>query len=169
MATREAWDAARAGAWARWRGLPPGTSPALVVAALGGALPLAVEGTLGRRRVDRYDGSSLRIWADGGAALLVEWIDPPCAGTVAELVAALGAPDREGPGRHLRAGATTTEHVFASRGLAITVAASYDQPASFAPRLASVQLFAAGTLRDFVVELGGNDQPGPRPIGPGRR
>jgi hypothetical protein len=166
--TDAAWAAARAGRWAGWTGLPPGLPVATVVAALTGAVaPLAIADRLGRRPVDRVDAAPLRVWASGGAALLVEWIDPPCAGTVAELLAALGAPDREAGGRHLRAGATTTEYVYAGRGLALTVAASYDQPPGFAPYLATVQLFTPATLRDFVLELGGGDRPGPRTIGPG--
>jgi len=41
------------------------------------------------------------------------------------------------------------------------VAESYDQPPSFAPRLAAIQLFATTDLRTFVLELGGNDTTGP--------
>jgi hypothetical protein len=168
--TDAAWTAARAGQWASWPGLPSGLPVASVVAGLTGAVaPLAITSRLGRRPVDRFDASPLRVWADGGAAILVDWVDPPCAGAVAELLAALGPPDREAAGRHLRAGATTTEYVYAGRGLALTVAASYDQPPGFAPYLATVQLFTPATLRDFVLELGGGDLPGPRPIGPGPR
>jgi hypothetical protein len=72
----------------------------------------------------------------------------------------LGAADREGAGRFLQSGATTTEYVYARRGLALTVAESYDQPPSFAPRLAAIQLFAATDLRTFALDLGGNDRDG---------
>jgi hypothetical protein len=48
----------------------------------------------------------------------------------------------------------------------MTVAASYDLPPRFAPTVATVQLFAPGSLRDFVLELGGDDRLGPRAIGP---
>jgi hypothetical protein len=165
-----AWAVARAGRWASWPGLPSGQTVAGVIAALTGATPpLAAASRLGRRPVDRHDAPPLRVWADRAAVVLVEWVDPPCAGPVAELLAELGRPDREAAGRFLRAGTTTTEYVHASHGLALTVAASYDQPPSFAPYLVTVQLFAPGSLRDFVLELGGNDQPGPRPIGPGPR
>jgi hypothetical protein len=34
------------------------------------------------------------------------------------------------------------------------------------PYLATVQLFAPGSLRNFVLELGGGEAPGPCPIGP---
>lgn len=165
----EAAAIARAGQWARWTGLPAGLPAATVIAGLVSVdVPTPTPGQLGRRPLDLYQAPPLRVWADGGAAVLVEWLDPPCAGSVAELLAALGVADREGAGRHLRSGATTTEHVHAARGLAVTVAASYEQPPSFAPRLATVQLFAATDLRSFVLELGGNDQPGPRLIGPRR-
>lgn len=161
------WSAARAGQWENWPGLPSGVTVATVMDALDGAtLPLAVASRLGRRLLDRYDAAQLHVWADRGVVVLVEWIDPPCARAVAELLATLGRPDREAAGRYLRAGTTTTDYVYASRGLALTVAASYDQPSSFVPYLATVQLFAPGSLRDFILELGDNDQPGPRMIGP---
>jgi hypothetical protein len=162
----DAWTAARAGQWASWPGLAAKLSVAAVMAELGVAVPAAVASKLGRRALDRYDAPALHVWADHDQVVLIEWIDPPCAGTVAELLAQLGTPDREAAGRYLRAGVTTTEHVYAGRGLAVTVAASYDQPPRFAPSLATVQLFTPGTLRDFVLELGGNDQLGPRAIGP---
>jgi len=165
-----AWAAARSGRWADWPGLSSGLSVAAVVVELAGtAAPVALASRLGRRPVDRYDAAPLHVWADGPVVVLIEWVDPPCAGAVAELLANLGPPEREAAGRYLRAGATTTEYVYPARGLALTVAASYDQPARFAPYLATVQLFPPGSLRDFVLELGGSDQPGPRPIGPGRR
>jgi hypothetical protein len=165
-AMSEAAVVAREGQWTRWPGLPPGVSAAVVVTALADSgVPLAVASRLGRRQVDRYDAGPLRVWADGGAAILVEWVDPPCAVSVTDLLAALGPPDREAAGRHLRGGATTTEYVYAGRGLALTVAASYDAPPSFVPYLATVQLFTPGSLRDFVLELGGGDLPGPRSIG----
>ena len=161
-----AWRAARSGQWARWPGLPSEVSVATVMTELAGiAPPAAVASQLGRRAVDRYDAPRLRVWAATEVAILVEWIDPPCAGAVTELLEALGLPDREAAGRYLRAGTTTTEYVYAGRGLTLTVAASYDEPPGFAPYLATVQLFAPGSLRDFVLELGGDDLPGPRPIG----
>jgi hypothetical protein len=163
-----AWSSARAGQWALWPGLPSGLTIAAVTSALGRTtVPLAVASRLGRRPVDRYDDEPLHVWADRGSVILVEWIDPPCETAVAELLASLGEPDREAAGRYLRAGATTTEYVYAGRGLALTVAASYEQPPGFAPYLAAAQLFAPCSLRDFVLELGGNDKPGPRTIGPG--
>ncbi len=169
---RRAWQQAaaiaRAGEWARWPGLPPGLTATEALAELTGATttPPPVASTLGRRTRERVDAPPLHIWTDGPSVILVEWRDPPSATTMPELIAALGAPDREGAGRHLRSGATTTERVYAARGLALTVAESYDQPPGFAPFAATVQLFAPGTLRDFVLELGGDDQPGPRVIDP---
>lgn len=165
-----AWSAARAGRWDSWPGLPSGLAVPVVLAELAGTAPTATVGSrLGRRLVDRHDAPHMHVWSDGAAVILVEWIDPPCASTVGELLATLGPPDREAAGRYLRAGTTTTEYVYAGRGLALTVAASYDQPPSFAPYLATVQLFAPASLRDFVLELGGNDRGGPRSIGPGPR
>lgn len=158
---------ARAGRWARWPGLPAGLMPAAVIGELIAVpAPPPAPGQLGRRPLDVYEAPPLRLWADRGTVVLVEWLDPPCAGTVEETLGVLGRADRAAAGRHLRSGATTTEHVYAGHGLAITVAASYDQPPSFAPRLATVQLFAPCTLRDFVLELGGNDRLEPRMVGP---
>jgi hypothetical protein len=163
-----AWASARAGQWALWPGLPSGQPAAAVLNALGSAaVPLGASSRLGRRPVDRHDAGPLHLWADRGSVVLVEWIDPPCATAVPELLATLGLPDREAGGRYLRAGATTTEYVYAGRGLALTVAASYEQPPGFAPYLATVQLFTPCSLRDFILELGGNDTSGPRMVGPG--
>lgn len=99
---------------------------------------------------------------DGDRVVLVELTQRLGAAAPADLLARFPAPDREGAGRYRLAGATTTEHVFAGRGIAITVAASYDQPPSFAPRVAAVQLFAASDLRTFDLELGGGDRGGPQ-------
>ncbi len=168
-AWREAVAIARAGRWASWPGLPSGLTVAQVLADLAGAVaPAPVPTMLGRRPRDRFDEAPLRVWTDGSRVVLVEWIDPPSATPVPELLAALGPADREAAGRHLRSGATTTERVYAARGLAVTVAESYDRPPSFAPVVATVQLFAPGTLRDFVLELGGNDTLRPRVIDPRR-
>jgi hypothetical protein len=156
---------ARAGRWASWPGLRSGLRVAAVLADLANAKPpLPVAGRLGRHQLDHYDASPLRVWASPDATvILVEWIDPPCASPVVELLTELGQPVREAAGRYLRSGATTTEYVYAGRGLALTVAASYDQPPGFLPTLVTVQLFAPGSLRDFVLELGGDDLSGPRP------
>lgn len=94
--------------------------------------------------------------------MLVELEDPPSLLPPEDLIRELGAPDRTSPGRYRRFGATTTEHVYAGRGLALTVAESYDEPPGFEPFLGAVQLFPAGDLRAFKLNLGGDDRGGPR-------
>jgi hypothetical protein len=155
----------RSADWARWPGLPADLREKALLRDLGtgGAKPTRTRGRLGRHDVTIVDAGGLRYWLRGGdRVVLVEVTQRLGAAAPADLLARFPAPDREGAGRHRVAGATTTEHVFAGRGIAITVAASYDQPPSFAPRLAAVQLFAASDLRTFDLELGGRDRGGPQ-------
>jgi hypothetical protein len=154
----------RSGEWLAFAGLPGRLGLADLLAGLGrqadpGPMTPA---RLGSRARDLVELEHLRAWLDGDRVVLVELEDPPCDRPVADLVAALGEPDRTGAGRYRRFGATTTEHVYAARGLALTVAESYDEPRSFEPFLAAVHLFASADLRTFVLELGGNDRGGPR-------
>ena len=101
-------------------------------------------------------------WLRGTEVVLVELRGPSSAKPPAELLEALGPPEREGAGRFRRADAMTTEYVYPQRGLAVTVAESYDDPPSFSPEVGQVLLFAPTDLRGFVVDLGGNDRGGPR-------
>jgi hypothetical protein len=155
----------RSADWARWPGLPADLREKTLVRDLGmiGAKPTRTRGKLGRHDVLIVATGDVRYWLrDGDRVVLVELTRRLGAAAPADLLARFPAPDREGAGRYRLAGATTTEHVFAGRGIAITVAASYDQPPSFPPRLAAVQLFAASDLRTFDLELGGRDRGGPQ-------
>ncbi|HMG21648.1 MAG TPA: hypothetical protein VK607_10040 [Kofleriaceae bacterium] len=157
-------DALRAADWAHWPGLPPALREADLVRDLGlrRAATTRHAGRLSRRDAVIVEAPGVRYWLrDRDRVVLVEVTGALGTATPAALRAQLGAADREGAGRFLQAGATTTEYVYAGRGLALTVAESYDQPPSFPPRLAAVQLFAATELRTFVLELGGNDRAGP--------
>jgi hypothetical protein len=164
-AARGAWaDAVREGDWTGFAGLPSNLAEPTLLAALGrrpGPHPRR-PALLGSRRRDLVELEHLRYWLLDAAVVLVELEDPPSRLAAVDLVEALGEADRSGAGRHRRFGATTTEHVYAGRGLAITTAESYDEPPGFVPFLASVQLFPPGDLRTFVLELGGNDRGGPR-------
>jgi hypothetical protein len=157
-------EVAREGRWTEWTGLP---SP-LPVSALHDELEPGTgprsSTLLGRRRRDVVTTPTGRYWQNGNDVELVELIDPPHDRPVDELLDALGPPEREGAGRHLRIGATTTEYVYPARGLALTVGRSYDQPPSFEPYLAQALLFAPTDLRTFVLERGGDDRPGPRTL-----
>lgn len=155
--------ALRSADWARWPGLPDDLREADLVRTLGlGKGATRHDGRLGRRDVVIVEAPGLRYWLrDRNHVVLIEVTAKLGTTAPAELRSQLGPADREGPGRFLQAGATTTEYVYAGRGLALTVAESYDQPPSFAPRLAAVQLFAVGDLRTFVLELGGNARAGP--------
>jgi hypothetical protein len=157
-------EAVRDGDWAAFDGLPRALDEAALLAGLGrdaGPHPRR-PALLGSRERDVVELEHLRYWLDGRHVVLVEMEDPPTMLGPAELIAALGAPDRTGAGRYRRFGTTTTEHVYAGRGLALTVAESYDEPPGFEPLIAAVLLFVPGDLRDFVLELGGNDRGGPR-------
>ncbi|MCL4226252.1 MAG: hypothetical protein KJZ91_17450 [Myxococcales bacterium] len=162
-----AWAAAlRAAEWERWPGLPPDLRERELVRHLGVDRARATrrDARLGRHDAVIVDARGLRYWLrDRDRVVLVEVTGAGRLGaaTPAELLARLGAPAREGPGRYLEDGASTTELVFPGRGIAVTVAESYDTPPAFAPRLAAVQLFARTDLRTFVLELGGNDRGGP--------
>lgn len=153
----------RAADWARWPGLPAALRERDLVRDLRlGRATSRRDTRLGRHDAVVVDVGGVRYWLrDRDHVVLVEITVGLGSAPPTELLAALGAADREGAGRFLQSGATTTEHVFAGRGLAVTVAASYDTPPAFASRLAAVQLFAVTDLRTFVLELGGNDRGGP--------
>jgi hypothetical protein len=157
-------DVARAGDWEQWAGLPEDLDEATLAREL--RLPPGparrATATLGSQRVELADAGSVRYWLRGHEVVLVELRAPASAAGPAELLTALGAPEREGAGRFRRADATTTEYVYPQRGLALTVAESFDDPPSFAPEVGQVLLFAPTDLRGFVVDLGGNDRGGPR-------
>ena len=157
-------DVARAGDWEQWPGLPEHLDEATLARELRLPPTAARRGTamLGSQRVDMADSGNARYWLRGGEVVLVELRGPSSKQSPAELLEALGAPAREGAGRFRRADATTTEYVYPQRGLAVTVAESYDDPPSFAPEVGQVLLFAPTELREFVTELGGNDRGGPR-------
>jgi hypothetical protein len=156
--------AMRASEWARWPGLPADLREADVVRDLGLDLATTTRhaGRLGRLDAVIVEAPWLRYWLrDRDRVVLIELTGRLGTASPGTLRSALGQADREGAGRFLVSGATTTEYVYAGRGLALTIAESYDHPPSFAPRLAAIQLFAASDLRTFVLELGGNDRVGP--------
>jgi hypothetical protein len=155
----------RSADWARWPGLPADLREKALLRDLGASAAKATRtrGKLGRHDVTIVDAGGVRYWLrDGDRVVLVELTQRLGAAAPSFLLSRFPVADREGAGRHRVSGTTTTEHVFAGRGIAITVAASYDQPPSFAPRLAAVQLFAASDLRTFDLELGGRDRGGPQ-------
>jgi hypothetical protein len=156
--------ALRSADWLHWPGLPADLRETAFVRDLGldRAKKQRHGGRLSGHDVVVVDTPGLRYWLrDRGRVVLVEVTGKLGAAPPAELRAQLGRPDREGAGRFLQSGATTTEYVYAARGLALTVAESYDHPPSFSPRLAAIQLFASTDLRTFDLELGGNDRTGP--------
>jgi hypothetical protein len=155
---------AREGRWTEWAGLPEPLAVSTLHDELEPGTGPRSSTLLGRRRRDVVKTPKGRDWQYGNDVELVELVDPPSDRPVAELLEALGPPEREGAGRYLRIGATTTEYVYPSRGLALTVGRSYDDPPSFEPYLAQVLLFAPTDLRTFVLERGGDDRPGPRPL-----
>jgi hypothetical protein len=157
------WGAiARAGRWTEWPGLPQPLDEATLTGELQLAPGARTPTMLGRRRREVVSSGAARYWVDGDDVVLVELVDPASELEPDELLAALGAPEREGAGRYRRIGVTTTEYVYPARGLALTVARSYDTPPGFAPFLAQALLFPPSDLRTFVLERGGDDRGGPR-------
>jgi hypothetical protein len=157
-------SAALAGDWVSWPGLPARLGEEALLRRLGRAAAAHPHrpALLGRRQADLVELERLRYWLSDGQVALVELEDPASMLAPAALLSALGEPDRTSAGRYRRFGATTTEHVYAARGLAVTVAESYDDPPTFEPLVAAVLLFAPTDLRGFVLELGGDDRGGPR-------
>lgn len=149
-------EIARAGRWSEWTGLPELTEAELR-AGLGLALGTRASVRLGRERLELVTCGPTRYWLDGDQVRLVELVEPASPPAV-ELLAALGPASREGPGRHRRLDSSTDEHVYPERGLAVTVAHTFDDAPPF---VAQVLLFAPTDLTGFVVELGGNDRAGP--------
>jgi len=159
------WAApALAGDWMLWPGLPAGLAEREVRAAFGRT---AVDGVrrsalLGSHQVELMELDGLRWWTADGSVVLVELAEPASTTPAGVLLGSLGDADRVSHGRFRRFDATTTEHVYAARGLALTIAESYDDPPVFEPFLAAVLLFAPTDMRGFVLELGGNDRGGPK-------
>jgi hypothetical protein len=160
-----AWaDVATAGEWQSWPGLPGGLGEPEVTRALGIDAGSADrrQTRLGSRTAELAVAGPARWWTVEGEVVLVQLEDPRCSPPPAELLARLGTADRTGDGRWLRFGATTIEHVYAARGMSLTVAESYLEPPAFEPYVAAILLFRPTDLVRFVLDLGGNDRPGPR-------
>jgi hypothetical protein len=156
--------ALRSADWAHWPGLPADLREAGLVRELrlDRGKTTRRDGRLGRHDAVIVEAPGLRYWLrDRDHVVLLEVTGNLGTAPPATLRSQLGTADREAAGRFLQSGATTTEYVYAGRGLAITVAESYDQPPKFSPRLAAVQLFAPTDLRTFDLELGGHDRGGP--------
>lgn len=161
------------GDWLQWEGLAPDLTGGVLLAALGrGATaeqrePARLSLQPVTRQIYRRPTAPERVvaWFAGGGdeVLLVELEEPPALTPLAAIWSAWGPADRVGPGRTIVFGAMATEHVYLGRGVALTVAESYDDPPSFAPRIARAQLFAPTDLQGFLVRLGGGD----RRYGPG--
>lgn len=148
--------------WVRWPGLPPDLREAELRRDLGlDASGTRRDGRLSGHDVVIVETADLRYWLRDDRVVLLELTKRLGPTPSDDLRARLGTADRDAAGRFLQSGSTTTEYVYASRGLAFTVAASYDQPPKFAPHVIAIQLFAATDLRGFVLELGGNDRGGP--------
>jgi hypothetical protein len=162
-ATRGWPEIVMSGLWTEFHGLPRVMSERQLLEGLGRLHSAS------QRRATQLSGASatlvegdlLRYWLDDdGRVLLAEMHDPPNGFAIDALLEAMGPAQRESSGRYRRYGAITTEFVYPDRGLALTVAESYDDPAAFEPYLAATHLFAPTDMRGFVTDLGGEDHLG---------
>jgi hypothetical protein len=156
------FDAARAGQWHEWSGVPARLPAGDAEAELGPTTHL-----------HRRDGitvhelaGGVRLWVRDGAVELVE-IDDPAGGH--SVVEELGPPDVEEPARFGVFGSATTEHVWLARGLVLVTASAYDHglpgpPVDTSPRLVHVELFVPAGLEQWRQGPGRwRWQPRPRP------
>jgi hypothetical protein len=159
-----AWaGAVREGRWADFHGLPRDLPEDDMLAAFDKLRSQMVRHPvmLGHQTRLLADTEGFRYWLDhDGRVVMAEIENPHSAVDVGELVRLLGLPERESLGRHRRYGAFTTEYVYPTRGLGMTVAESYDDPPAFAPSVITVQLFPPTDLDRFISSLGGDDPGG---------
>lgn len=161
------------GDWLRWRGLETGLTGRALRTLLGPNLieeprePARLSLQLVTRQVFYRETAPTEViaWFEGDSdqLLLIQLDEPPSLATLDDIQSAWGQADRSGPARGIILGAMATEYVYLSHGIVFTIAETYDDPPSFAPRIARVHLFEPTDLQGFLVRLGGGD----RNYGPG--
>jgi hypothetical protein len=165
-----AWaELIREGRWGAFSGLPHELPERELLEVLDKvhAVSHVRAGTLSGVPVTVVESDLLRYWTDDQSnVLLVEMHEPPSSLTVSGLLSVMGEAEREGSGRYRRYGVMMTEYVYPTRGIALTIGESYDEPPTFEPMLAAVHLFVATDLADYDGRLGGSDALAPPPAGP---
>lgn len=161
------------GDWLRWSGLEAGLTGQALRTLLGPNTveeprePARLSLQLVSRQIYYRETAPQEIiaWFEGDSdqLLMIQLDEPPSLASLDDIQSTWGQADRVGPARAIVFGAIATEYVYLSRGIVFIIAVSYDDPPSFAPRIARVQLFAPTDLQGFLVRLGGGD----RNIGPG--
>ena len=138
------FDAARAGRWHEWHGLPAGLSARDAIAELGRTAAVHRRDGITVHEILGHELSGgVRVWVRDDVVELVELDDPVGDPSVVE---ALGPADVEEPARFGIFGSATTEHVWLARGLVLVTAAAYDHglpgpPIDTTPHLAHAELF----------------------------
>jgi hypothetical protein len=146
-----------AGELADWKGLPAGCGTADLGKVFRGGGDPAGNGKLSTRptRFRNYQaegqGQPLQVWFDDAdRAILVTWIQPSVQGSVKDLLAALGAPEKKldpTVGYH----ADAYQWIYAARGLTLYVR-EHDGT------LARISAYAPTTVEDYAARLGARDQ-----------
>jgi hypothetical protein len=137
-----------------WTGLPAGIGERELASAHG--CPWVWRDGWQERGAGRYrvlDAGDASAWfaGDDEQATWVEVQLPPAA-DVATTLATLGPAPRERASRIPAAGATTAEHVWPARGLAVVVASPIE--AGRQPWVQQLGLFTPMSFEDYLVSVG---------------
>ncbi|MFI5385013.1 MAG: hypothetical protein ACHQ50_02735 [Fimbriimonadales bacterium] len=155
-----------------WRGLPAQIGLRSVVVALSPVEDLREprEATRTYRRCWHSDirraspPSPVEVWEewDHSTVFLIEWDDPPVAnldGTLREL----GFPELILKDRRVAIGMTVEEHVYAERGLTLSIGDPYPGSEEKRRRCTHLQLYQNISLQRFLTEIGTGPDISPHP------
>lgn len=89
-----------------------------------------------------------------GTVALLEYDDGPPIGDPASVLEALGEPDIVLENQRTAQGAIVTEHVYARRGLTLSIARPYPGSDEHSRKIVHVQLYRPGTVADYWRSIG---------------
>lgn len=154
-----------------WDGLPTGLSVAELGALLGGVTQI-LDGAPAQRGSRRFLVSVLErhapprqveAWVELGAegVAMVEYPDPAISG-LDETLARLGPPDLVLADRRFVTDATVRDHVYARRGLAVSIAEPFTDAPGHERRAVHLQLFAPTSPETYLTEIDRGDELAPK-------
>lgn len=110
----------------------------------------------------------VELWSLQGenTVALLEYDDGPPVADPAGVLEALGEPDVVLDNERTAQGATVTEHVYARRGLTLSIARPYPGSAEQARKIVHVQLYRQCTLTDYWRYIGPGMELRPSPWTP---